>query len=78
MNAEISHIESDLPNGYGVWKDSIVAEIDKCRLASALKVNQELLQMYWFVGKQILEKQQETGWGGGVIDQLSKDLSALT
>ena len=57
-------------------KNSIVAEIDKCRLASALKVNQELLQLYWFVGKQILEKQQETGWGGGVIDQLSKDLSA--
>ena len=55
---------------------TIVAEIDKCRLASALKVNQELLQLYWFVGKQILEKQEETGWGGGVIDQLSKDLSA--
>ncbi len=60
---------------YKVWREAIVTEIDRCRLSTALKVNQDLLQLYWFIGNQILEKQRMLGWGSNVIDNLSSDLS---
>lgn len=74
-NKDIANIDFTSSNEYRVWKDAIVTEIDRCRLVSALKVNQDLLQLYWFIGSQILEKQQLLGWGSNVIDNLSHDLS---
>jgi predicted nuclease of restriction endonuclease-like (RecB) superfamily len=37
-------------------------------------VNQELLQLYWFIGKSIVEKQKEHAWGDSVVSTLAKDL----
>jgi predicted nuclease of restriction endonuclease-like (RecB) superfamily len=37
-------------------------------------VNQELLQLYWFIGKSIIEKQKEHAWGDSVVSTLAKDL----
>jgi predicted nuclease of restriction endonuclease-like (RecB) superfamily len=39
-----------------------------------LAVNSQLIQLYWNLGKQITEKQENAKWGSGFIDQLSKDL----
>jgi hypothetical protein len=41
----------------------------------ALKaVNKELIQLYWDIGRMIVEKQQDLGWGKSVVKQLSKDI----
>ncbi len=41
----------------------------------ALKaVNKELLHLYWGIGKMIVEKQDESGWGKAVVQSLSNDL----
>jgi len=41
----------------------------------ALKaVNKELIQLYWDIGRMIVEKQQDLGWGKSVVEQLSKDI----
>jgi predicted nuclease of restriction endonuclease-like (RecB) superfamily len=32
------------------------------------------LTLYWNIGKSILQKQKQEGWGKQVIEQLSKDL----
>jgi len=37
-------------------------------------VNAELLQLYWRIGRDILARQAEQGWGAKVIDRLSHDL----
>jgi predicted nuclease of restriction endonuclease-like (RecB) superfamily len=37
-------------------------------------VNSQLIQLYWDLGRQIVEKQETAKWGSGFIDQLSKDL----
>jgi hypothetical protein len=37
-------------------------------------VNQELVLLYWQIGREILERQQEEGWGAKVIERLAKDL----
>lgn len=34
-----------------------------------------MLDLYWRIGKDIIAKQEEQGWGAKVITQLSKDLS---
>jgi len=41
-----------------------------------MTVNRELLNLYWELGREICEKQEEANWGEGLIDQLAKDLSA--
>ncbi len=57
---------------------SFLAEIkDKIHNAqyNALKqVNRTLLALYWEIGKSIVEKQQQHGWGKSIVETLSKDL----
>ncbi len=66
--------QSDLPNGYTELLDSLKAEITAARTQAALKVNQELICLYWRVGRHILYQQEAEGWGSKVIDRLSSDL----
>ncbi len=37
-------------------------------------MNQRLVLLYWWIGKEILGRQNELGWGSKVIDQLANDL----
>jgi predicted nuclease of restriction endonuclease-like (RecB) superfamily len=57
---------------------AFVCEIkDKIREAQykALKtVNRELIQLNWEIGRAIVEKQDDLGWGKSVVINLSKDL----
>ena len=39
-----------------------------------LSVNTEMIKMYWDIGQIINIKQQEKGWGAGVIPKLSQDI----
>jgi hypothetical protein len=42
----------------------------------ALKaVNQRLILLYWEIGKMIVEKQKEFGWGKSVVNNLSADIN---
>jgi len=38
------------------------------------KVNRELISLYWSIGKDIVEKQNEYGWGKSVVKNLSQEL----
>jgi len=41
----------------------------------ALKaVNKELVGLYWDIGRMIVEKQEQAGWGQAVVERLSEDL----
>ena len=41
----------------------------------ALKaVNKELIGLYWDIGKSIVAKQSELGWGKSVVETLANDL----
>ena len=41
-----------------------------------MAVNKELVLLYWQIGKEILERQSQEGWGAKVISRLAKDLKA--
>lgn len=46
----------------------------KSRLKASRAINYELIDLYWLIGKEIVEKQKELGWGKSVVEKLSKDL----
>lgn len=63
-----------LPTGYNQWRKGIENLIDTAKLKTAISVNMGTLSLYWNIGKSILQKQEQEGWGKQVIEQLSKDL----
>jgi predicted nuclease of restriction endonuclease-like (RecB) superfamily len=61
---------------YKKWLNELKQRIRSAQIKAALKVNAELLGLYWQLGKEIEEKEKNTDWGDKLIPQLSKDLSA--
>ena len=53
---------------------SIKQRVQASQIKAAMAVNCELLGLYWFLGEQILEKQQSARWGDGFLKQMSQDL----
>ena len=49
-------------------------KVKNSQLKAAVKVNYELLNLYWELGKKITEKQKEYSWGDSFISNLSNDL----
>jgi predicted nuclease of restriction endonuclease-like (RecB) superfamily len=63
LNKEYAHLFAE-----------IKSKIQTSRLQAALAVNREVIHLYWFIGKKIIEKQSETNWGDKFLETLSNDL----
>lgn len=61
-------------NDYKRFIQEIKQRIQSAQIKAAVAVNRELLRLYWDLAKQIIEKQKQTRWGDGFIDQMSRDL----
>ena len=55
---------------------SIKERIQTAQVRAALAVNRELVILYWGIGREILTRQQQEGWGKNIIPRLAKDLKA--
>ncbi|MDQ1469142.1 MAG: hypothetical protein QOJ99_622 [Bryobacterales bacterium] len=55
---------------------SIKERIQRAQVRAAVAVNQELVFLYWGIGKEILARQHQEGWGANIIARLAKDLKA--
>ena len=62
------------PDNYRRFLQSLKDRIRSAQVKAALAVNQELILLYWQIGREILDRQQQEGWGTKVIDRLAKDL----
>ena len=62
------------PAGYTDWLAELKARIHAAQQRAALAVNRELVLLYWQIGRDILGRQAEQGWGAKVIDRLAADL----
>lgn len=51
-----------------------IYEISSVRQGQTLAVNRELVLLYWQIGRDILDRQAQQGWGAKVIDRLAQDL----
>ena len=64
------------PEGYADWLIALKTRIHTAQQRAALAVNRELVELYWQIGRDILARQAEQGWGAKVIERLAHDLRA--
>lgn len=53
---------------------SIKTAVSASQLRAQRTVNRELIGLYWIIGKEIAQRQEQEGWGKSVVEQLSRDL----
>ena len=63
-----------VPDGYATWLGELKRRIHSAQQRAALAVNRELVLLYWQIGRDILQRQAEQGWGAKVIERLAHDL----
>lgn len=59
---------------YQTFLVDVKTKIQQAQVKASVAVNQQLLFLYWEMGKMILERQQDAQWGDKMLSQLSKDL----
>ena len=65
---------SEMSDSYMQFIEKIKEQIRTQRISVVMKANSSMICLYWTIGKAILEKQEEEGWGAKVIDRMAKDL----
>lgn len=63
-------------SNYKSWLADIKNRVRSAQLKASVRVNTEMLELYWDVGTDIIIKQAQTKWGDGLLIQLGKDLTA--
>jgi predicted nuclease of restriction endonuclease-like (RecB) superfamily len=63
-----------LPEGYEPFLKDLKERIRTAQVRAALAVNRELVLLYWSIGRDILARQKQHGWGAKIIDRLAADL----
>jgi predicted nuclease of restriction endonuclease-like (RecB) superfamily len=48
---------------YDAFLGALKTRIRTAQVRASLAVNQELILLYWHIGREILQRQQEEGWG---------------
>ena len=59
---------------YSLWLKELKNKVRLVQIKAVVKVNSELLQFYWELGADIVEKQATAKWGDGFLSNLSHDL----
>lgn len=65
-----------LPTGYHHLLQDLTARIRSAQYEALKAVNYRQLELYWYIGQQILARQEEAAWGKSVVERLSKDLQS--
>lgn len=63
-----------IPEDYHDFLRELKGRILQAQVRAILSVNRELVLLYWQIGRDILNRQQQQGWGTKVIDNLATDL----
>ena len=64
----------NLDDNYKNWISSLKDKIRSAQIKAALSVNEQMIMLYWDIGKSIIEKQQEHNWGSKIVEQMALDL----
>lgn len=65
---------TSLPQGYDALLKDLKTRVHKARMSAALAANAELVALYLDIGKAILARQADEGWGTNIVERLAKDL----
>lgn len=69
-------IEPDLPGGYAEVLASVKEQVRAAQNRVRRVVNAAMLELYWGIGRTILQRQAVEAWGSKVLDRLAADLRA--
>ena len=61
---------------YRQWLAALKTRFRQVQIKAAVAVNTELLQFYWELGADIVQRQDGQAWGSGFLERLSQDLRA--
>ena len=63
-----------LPAGYAELLEDLKDRIRRAQVRAAVAASRELVRLYWDIGREIVQRQKQEGWGKGVIDRLAADI----
>ncbi|MFN2343704.1 MAG: DUF1016 N-terminal domain-containing protein, partial [Desulfonatronovibrio sp.] len=66
--------QSNFPSDYGSLLKDVKDRVRSAQYAALKAVNKELVGLYWDIGRMIVERQREEGWGKAIVQQLAGDL----
>lgn len=70
----IASNDLDNDDSYLQFINEVKEEIQNQRIDIVLNANSSMICLYWKVGKSVLTKQEEEGWGAKVIDKMARDI----
>ncbi|MBE0515418.1 PDDEXK nuclease domain-containing protein, partial [Sulfurimonas sp.] len=70
MKKEISTIDEN----FTIFVKKIKSKILSSQYEALRAVNKELISLYWEIGKNIVEKQEQFSWGKSIVKNLSEEL----
>jgi len=62
---------------YKVFFNEIIATIEQARYDAFKSMNYSQINQNFTLGKIIIERQKEFGWGKSIVERLSKDLKKI-
>jgi predicted nuclease of restriction endonuclease-like (RecB) superfamily len=69
-------LPSILPESYPTLLEDIKNRIRETQIKAAMSVNQELIKLHWWIGSEIVKRQEIEDWGSQVIEKLCKDIQS--
>jgi hypothetical protein len=63
-----------MPEDYAAFLESLKTRVRQAQTKAMLSANRELVQLYWEIGRDIIERQERSGWGRGVVERLADDI----
>lgn len=65
-----------LSRDYRNWLKTLKQKVRQAQIKAAVQVNTALLEFYWQLGADIVDRQKNSVWGDSFLQQLSRDLMA--
>ena len=62
------------PTKYNDFIKQLKQKIQTSQIKASIRVNEELLKLYWDMAQIIIAKQKESSWGDSIIQKISRDL----
>ena len=70
----MSRLERDLPAGCAEVVASLKEQVRSAQFQAQRVVNAAMIELYWGIGKTILDRQSAEPWGSGVLERLAHHL----
>ena len=65
---------AQLPPSYAAVLEDIKKHIRTAQFRAASASSRELIELYWYIGRSIVERQKVEGWGRSIVERLASDL----